>query len=75
LSYVFTLAEIFISATLSTTKVEYIVVSHACKEEIWLKGLLGEIGRIHNKLTMFYDSQSVIHLSTNPFYHGNTILI
>jgi hypothetical protein len=28
--------------TLSTTEEEYIVVSHSCKEAIWLKGLLGE---------------------------------
>jgi hypothetical protein len=49
--YVFTLAGGSISwmsklqetIALSTTEEEYIVVSHACKEAIWLKGLLGEL--------------------------------
>ena len=50
-SYVFTLAGGAISwmsklqetVALSTTEVEYIVASHACKEAIWLRGLLREI--------------------------------
>ena len=32
--------------SLSTTKAEYIVSSHACKEEIWLNGLLGGFGKM-----------------------------
>ena len=55
-------------STLSTTKAEYIAVSHACKEEIWLKGLLGEFGRMHNNVTVFY-------LATNLAYHSMTIHI
>jgi len=52
--YVFTLTSGAISwmsklqeiVFLSSTKAEYIVASHACKEVIWLKGLHGEIGRL-----------------------------
>ena len=31
---------------LSTTEAKYIASSHACKEAIWLRGLLREIGRL-----------------------------
>ena len=57
---------------LSTIGYEYIAASHACKEAIWLKGLLREIGRLHNRVPVFCDSQSAIHLATNPIYHMNT---
>ena len=30
----------------STTEVEYMVISHACKKAIWLKGFLGEFGKV-----------------------------
>ena len=58
--------------SLSTTEAEYIVASDACKEAIWLKGLLDEIGRTQEKMNVFYDSQSAIHLATNPAYHSKT---
>ena len=72
-SYVFTLAGGAISwmsklqntVDLSTTEAKYIPASHACKEEIWLRGLLREIGRLHNSVPIFCDSQSAIHLATN----------
>jgi hypothetical protein len=47
------------------------VTSHACKEAICLKGLLGEFGRMQDKMKVFCDSQSVIHLASNPTYHNN----
>jgi hypothetical protein len=46
--------------------------SHAFKETIWLKGLLGEFGRMHDKVKVFFDSQSVIHLTSNPSYQSKT---
>lgn len=55
---------------LSTTK--YIAASHACKEAIWLKGLLGELGKVQNIIKKFCDSQSAIHLAKNPAYHSKT---
>jgi hypothetical protein len=58
---------------LSTTEAEYMVFSHACKEAIWLKGLLGEFGRIQDKVKVFCNSQSAIHLARNPkCYHSET---
>jgi hypothetical protein len=55
---------------LSTTEAEYMATSHACKETIWLKGLLGEFGRMQDKVKVFCDSQSVIHLDRNLAYHS-----
>eukprot|EP00253_Pinus_taeda_P030568 PITA_30568 len=78
--YVFTLAGGAISwmsklqniVALSTTKAEYIVVSHACKEAIWLKGLFGEFGRLQDNIKLFFDIQSAIHLAKNPTYHSKS---
>jgi hypothetical protein len=58
--------------TLSTTKEQYIVVSHACKEAIWLKGILGEFGKVQDKINVLCDSQSDIHLDINLAYHNKT---
>eukprot|EP00253_Pinus_taeda_P028461 PITA_28461 len=78
--YVFTLAGGEISwmsklqeiVALSTTEAEYIVALDSSKEAIWLKGLLDEIGRTHEKVNVLCDSQSAIHLATNPAYHSRT---
>ena len=56
----------------STIEEEYIVASHACKNEISLKGLLGELGRMQEKVNALCDSQSAIHLAANPGYHSRT---
>eukprot|EP00253_Pinus_taeda_P025925 PITA_25925 len=77
--YVFTLAGGAISwmsklqetVSLSTTEAEYIVASDASKEAIWLKGLLDEIGRMQEKVNVLCDSQSAIHLATNPASQQN----
>eukprot|EP00253_Pinus_taeda_P020909 PITA_20909 len=80
IGYVFTLAGGVISwmsklqetIALSTTKAEYIAASDASKEAISLKGLLDEIGRKQEKVNVLCDSQSAIHLATNPAYHSRT---
>lgn len=58
--------------TLSTTEGKYIGASDASKEAIWLKGLLDEIGATEEKVNVLCDSQSVIHLATNPAHHSRT---
>eukprot|EP00253_Pinus_taeda_P025413 PITA_25413 len=47
-------------------------LADASKEAIWLKGLLDEIGRKQEKVDVLCDSQSAIHLATNPAYHNRT---
>ena len=56
--------------TLSTTKEKYIAISHACKEEILLKGLLGDFEKAQDKVNVSCGSQSVIHFANNPTYHN-----
>nr|GEU76321.1 retrovirus-related Pol polyprotein from transposon TNT 1-94 [Tanacetum cinerariifolium] len=58
------------TTALSTTKAEYMAMTEAVKESIWLQGLLDELG-INQKLIMIYsDSQSAIHLVKNQVYHA-----
>ena len=47
-------------------------ISHECKETIWLKGFLGELGKVQDKVIIFCDSQSAIHLAKNLAYHSKT---
>eukprot|EP00253_Pinus_taeda_P013216 PITA_13216 len=57
---------------LSTTEAEYIAISHACKEAVWLKGLIGEFGRLQDSIKLFCGSQSAIHLAKKPAYHSKS---
>ena len=59
--------------SISTTEVEYVVASEACKEAIWLTHLVGEIG-LKQELPVLhcYDSESAIALAKNPVFHAKT---
>ncbi|KAG8498562.1 hypothetical protein CXB51_004879 [Gossypium anomalum] len=48
------------TVALSTTEAEYIAITKACKEAIWLKGLFSELNEDFQISTIFCDSQSVI---------------
>jgi hypothetical protein len=67
--YVFTLAG---GPICWMSKLQNTIASHACKEAIWLKGLLGEFGKVQDKVNVLCDSQSAIHLANNPTYHSKT---
>ena len=56
--------------TLSTTEAEYVVVSEASKEMVWLENFLKELDKEHNNSVLFCDSQSVIHLAKNTVFHA-----
>ena len=79
-AYVFTIGGYAVSwrATLqsivacSTTDAEYMAISEACKEAIWLRGLYTELCGDSSCPTIFSDSQSVIYLTKNPMYHERT---
>ncbi|KAK4406051.1 Retrovirus-related Pol polyprotein from transposon TNT 1-94 [Sesamum angolense] len=58
--------------TLSTTEAEYIAITEAFKEALWLEGLLKEIDFLKHKATIFSDSQSGIQLCKNPVFHDRT---
>ena len=78
--YVFTFAKVPVSwkstlqstVALSTTEAEYIAITEAVKEAIWLQGLLDDLGVGKKQVTVFCDSQSAIHLAKNQVYHART---
>ena len=55
---------------LSTTEVEYMVATHASKEDVWLQRLCLELGFKQQVVRINYDSQSEIFLAKNPAYHS-----
>nr|GEU33819.1 retrovirus-related Pol polyprotein from transposon TNT 1-94 [Tanacetum cinerariifolium] len=57
---------------LSTTEAEYMALTEANKESIWLKGLLIELGVNLRSVVVNYDNQSAIHLSRNALFHERT---
>ena len=57
----------------STTEAEYVALSHATQEAIWLRRLLKDIREIlDNASTIFEDNCGAIELSKNPRFHERT---
>ena len=52
--------------SLSTTESEYVAMSQAGKEMEWLIGFLEEMGIKQEKVVLYSDSQSEVHLAKNP---------
>ena len=57
---------------LSTTKAEFIAITEACKELLWVKKFLQELGVVQDKYLLFLDSQSVIYLGKNSTFHSRS---
>ena len=57
---------------LSTTKAEYINLTEAINEALWLKGLVQELDVSLAAVEVNCDSQSTIHLSKNQNFHERT---
>ena len=57
---------------LSTTEAEYIALSLATQEAIWLRNLLSDIHLKPTTTTMYEDNQGTIALSKNPTNHSRT---
>ncbi|KAH9699234.1 Integrase catalytic domain-containing protein [Citrus sinensis] len=78
--YVFTLAGAAVSwvsklqtvVALSTTEAEYMAATQACKETIWIQRLFEELGHKQQKIPVFCDSQSALHIARNPAFHSRT---
>ncbi|KAG8478507.1 hypothetical protein CXB51_028390 [Gossypium anomalum] len=78
--YVFTIEGFAISSkatlqttvALSTTEVEYMAITEACKEAIWLKGLFSKPNEDLQINTVFCDSQSAIFLTKDQMFHERT---
>ena len=78
--YVFTLAGGAVSwlsklqsvVALSTTEAEYMAATQACKEAVWIRRLLEELGHNQQTITVYCDSQSALHIARNPAFHSRT---
>ncbi|KAJ4726034.1 Retrovirus-related Pol polyprotein from transposon TNT 1-94 [Melia azedarach] len=78
--YVFTLGSSVVNwkatlqptVTLSTTEAEYMALTEAAKEEIWLKGLVSDLGLHHDQAIVYCDSLSAICLAKDQVHHERT---
>ena len=50
----------------------FIAITEACKELLWLKKFLQELGFRQDNYSLFVDSQSVIHLGKNLTFHSRS---
>ncbi|KAE8707154.1 hypothetical protein F3Y22_tig00110387pilonHSYRG00984 [Hibiscus syriacus] len=57
---------------LSTTEAEYVTVTEASKEMVWLQSFLEELGKKQENNVLYCDNQSVIHLEKNLSFHSRT---
>jgi ATP-binding cassette subfamily B (MDR/TAP) protein 1 len=57
---------------LNTTEAEFIAVTEASKELLWVKRLACELGFKQDKYMLFCDNQSAIHLSKNASFHSRS---
>lgn len=57
---------------LSTTDAEYMSLTEAVKEALWLKGILKDFRYEQKSVEIFCDSQSAIALSKNNVHHERT---
>ena len=80
IGYVYTLSGCAISwkatlqstVALSTIEAEYMALTEAANEAIWLRGLVQDLGLKQNCLVIHYDSQSALHLARDQMYHERT---
>ena len=60
------------TVALSTTEAEYMAISEAIKEAIWVRQLVGELVQEEQGIAIYCDSQSAIHLTKNQMFHDRT---
>ncbi|WVY90442.1 hypothetical protein V8G54_035956 [Vigna mungo] len=58
--------------TLSTAEAEYVAVTEASKEMLWMKNFLSELGDNQDDYVVNCDNQSTIHLTKNPMFHSRS---
>ena len=57
--------------TLSTTEAEYIALSAAAQEALWMREFLANLNvNVDEPVTIYEDNQSAICMSKNPQFHG-----
>jgi hypothetical protein len=61
--------------TLLSTEAEYVALTHAAKDILWIHKLLKELSFLHNLLlltVLYCDNQGAIRLSKDATFHGRT---
>ena len=58
--------------SLSSCEAEYVAVTEATKEMMWLQSFLQELDHDQGKSVLYCDSKSAIDLAKNPVYHART---
>ena len=61
--------------TLSSTEAEYVALTHAAKDIIWIHKLLRDLSFLHSMslpTTLYCDNQGAIRLSKDATFHGRT---
>jgi hypothetical protein len=75
--FIFTLGECAISwksqlqptVALSSTEAEYMTITEAIKEAIWLKAFVDELCSFIGLIVVFCDNQSAVHLTKDHMHH------
>ncbi|KAK8931081.1 hypothetical protein KSP39_PZI016518 [Platanthera zijinensis] len=57
---------------LSTTEAEFIAVTEAGKELLWMKRFVRELGFTQDRYMLMCDNQSAIHLGKNSMFHSRS---
>ena len=62
------------TVALSSTEAEYMALSEAIQEAVWLKAFMQELGEVtgDHALTVYEDNQGAIALAKNPEFHKRT---
>ena len=59
--------------TRSSAESEYLVMSHATSELLWIKYFLAELGLPYSKsMELVCDNQATMHIASNPVFHEHT---
>ncbi|KAH9685421.1 Integrase catalytic domain-containing protein [Citrus sinensis] len=80
--YMFTLVEVAVSwisklqtiVALSTKEAEYMAAIQACKEAIWIQRLLEELRHKQEKLSVYCDSHSALHIKEYVTEHHEVVV-
>lgn len=57
---------------LSSTEAEYIDMTHACKEAVFLRGFLFELCERSGSVHIYNDNMSALKLTDHPGFHART---
>ena len=57
---------------LSSAEAEYVALSSAAQEAIWIRQLLSEIFGKSDQILIYEDNQSAIQMAKNPQFHGRS---